>query len=257
MADSYSAWSTKKWKPSGSSLYKQYRAHLVTSASSTNTAYSVSAQARFQINSKATIESKYVNVSLGATGNSTTTLGTGHVGTNFDAGTTDVTGITKTYTWTKTHAAQTVTVTSGAWCNKKDFSPGQWLYASQSFTIPAKPSYAVTYDANGGTGAPSSQTKWYNESLTLSSEIPTSTGYTFSGWNTAADGSGTSYAPEATYTSDAAMILYAQWVKSNPTIKIKINSSWEDSVPYVKVNGEWISVDEAFVKVNGSWETVT
>src|SRR5699024_10520410 len=44
----------------------------------------------------------------------------------------------------------------------------------------------------------------------------TRTGYAFTGWNTAADGSGTSYADAADYTvtpatGDATVTLYAQW----------------------------------------------
>ena len=36
-------------------------------------------------------------------------------------------------------------------------------------------------------------------------------GYTFSGWNTAADGSGQSYSPGATFTINTNTVLYAQW----------------------------------------------
>lgn len=94
---------------------------------------------------------------------------------------------------------------------------GSGGYAGSSSTaqttvkIPAKTSYNVSYDANGGTGAPSDQTKWYGDALTLSSTHPTRTGYSFTGWNTAADGTGTSYASGASYTANAALALYAQW----------------------------------------------
>lgn len=83
--------------------------------------------------------------------------------------------------------------------------------AKTTVTIPAKTSYAVTYDANGGSGAPSSQTKWYGDTLKLSTTVPTRTLYSFTGWNTEADGSGTAYASGANYTSNAALTLYAQW----------------------------------------------
>ena len=71
--------------------------------------------------------------------------------------------------------------------------------------------YTVSYNANGGSGAPASQTKTYGVTLTLSSTTPTRTGYTFSAWNTAQNGSGTSYAPGGSYTANAAATLYAQW----------------------------------------------
>ena len=47
----------------------------------------------------------------------------------------------------------------------------------------------------------------------------TRSGYTFSGWNTAANGSGTAYANGATYSFSADITLYAQWtVTSTPVV---------------------------------------
>lgn len=94
---------------------------------------------------------------------------------------------------------------------------------SYSFTVPAITNYAVSYNANkpaeaSGTVAnvPASQTKYYGTNLTLSSTRPTLTNYTFTGWNTKADGTGTSYTPGATYSGNAALTLYAQWSANNP-----------------------------------------
>lgn len=78
--------------------------------------------------------------------------------------------------------------------------------------------YTVIYNANGGTGAPGNQTKTYGVDLTLSSTKPTRTGYTFSKWNTKADGSGTNYNSEAKYTGNANLTLYAQWTPNVLTI---------------------------------------
>lgn len=55
------------------------------------------------------------------------------------------------------------------------------------------------------------QTKTYGAPLTLSATKPTRAGHTFLGWNTKADGSGTSYAAGGSYTANAAATLYAQW----------------------------------------------
>ena len=82
--------------------------------------------------------------------------------------------------------------------------------ATATVTMPARPSWAVTYDANGGTGAPSSQTKYAGEALTLSKTAPTRAGHEFLGWATSAGGS-VVYAPGATYSRDAALKLYAVW----------------------------------------------
>lgn len=71
--------------------------------------------------------------------------------------------------------------------------------------------FTVTYDANGGSGAPAAQTKEAGTPLTLSSVEPVRSGYIFTGWNTEADGTGASYAMGAQYTMDAAVTMYAQW----------------------------------------------
>ena len=95
--------------------------------------------------------------------------------------------------------------------------------AKTTVTIPAKTSYTITYNANGGTGAPPNQTKWYGDALTLSTTVPTRTDYNFKGWNTAADGTGTySYNAGGSYPADrnGNVTLYAQWelAYARPTI---------------------------------------
>ena len=120
---------------------------------------------------------------------------------------------TGTYTVNRTHSQQQVTgdvriefgsvVYSGTTLGTRT--------GSEYVNVSALASYSVTYNANGGTGAPSAQTKWQGESLKLSSSIPTRANYNFTGWNTAADGSGTGYTAGQTYTGNAALALYAQW----------------------------------------------
>ncbi len=83
--------------------------------------------------------------------------------------------------------------------------------------------YTVAYNANGGTGAPANQTKTHGTNLTLSSAKPTRTGYTFNGWNTAKDGTGTSYAAGASYTANSAATLYAQWKANTYTVTFNAN----------------------------------
>ena len=56
--------------------------------------------------------------------------------------------------------------------------------------------------------------------MTLSTETPTRDGYTFTGWNTKTDGTGTSYAPGDSYTANEDVTLYAQWVANTPVIAI-------------------------------------
>ncbi|MBM4148578.1 MAG: hypothetical protein FJ224_05995 [Lentisphaerae bacterium] len=83
----------------------------------------------------------------------------------------------------------------------------------------APATYTVDYNANGATGGsvPASQTKTNGVALTLATNSGSlvKTGSTFSGWNTAADGSGTDYAESASYTVEAAVTLYAKWQTGN------------------------------------------
>lgn len=100
--------------------------------------------------------------------------------------------------------------------------------ASGSITVAAKTSYKIGYNANGGSGAPSQQTKWHGTNITLSTTKPTRTGYTFKGWATSASGS-VSYAAGASYTANAAVTLYAVWQAI--TYKVTYNANGGSGAP--------------------------
>jgi uncharacterized repeat protein (TIGR02543 family) len=93
--------------------------------------------------------------------------------------------------------------------------------------------YAVAYDANGGEGTMTDEPRRYDDPKPLSGNGFTKTGYTFLGWNTAANGSGTSYAEgyegNLTDTDGATARLYAQWTLNEYTIIY--NSNGGDSAP--------------------------
>ena len=72
-------------------------------------------------------------------------------------------------------------------------------------------SYSVTFNANGGTGTMSAQTFAHGVAGTLNANGFTRSGYSFTGWNEKADGSGKSYADKSSVTLTAALTLYAQW----------------------------------------------
>ena len=107
---------------------------------------------------------------------------------------------------------------------------------SGSTTVPALASYSVSYNANGGTGAPGSQTKYYGRTLTLSSTKPTRTGYTFKGWATSSDGS-VAYAAGASYTSNSSVTLYAIWEEH--CLTVNYYSNYAD---YCTLKGDAVSV---------------
>lgn len=94
-----------------------------------------------------------------------------------------------------------------------------------SVSVPAWPTYAVKYNANGGSGAPSAQTKVKGVALKLSTTKPTRTGYTFRGWATSSTATSPNgaYDPGDTYSADAALTLYAVWKANTYTIKFDAN----------------------------------
>ena len=97
------------------------------------------------------------------------------------------------------------------------------LTASGSISIAAKTSYTIKYNANGGSGAPSSQTKWYGTNITLSSETPKRSGYTFMGWGTSSSTSTRAYSPGDTYSSNASITLYAIWTATTYIVRFHAN----------------------------------
>ena len=70
--------------------------------------------------------------------------------------------------------------------------------------------YTISYNANGGSGEPSAQTKDGGIDMTISNTIPTRAHYVFAGWATTPDGD-VAYAAGASYSGNANTTLYAQW----------------------------------------------
>lgn len=117
-------------------------------------------------------------------------------------------------------ATKTVTVTFRNFNNDNGDSATKAINLSVS--VPAWTSYTVKYNANGGSGAPSSQTKWKDQTLKLSTTKPTRTGYSFQGWATSASG-GVAYAAGANYTANSAVTLYAVWKANTYTVSYNAN----------------------------------
>ena len=100
--------------------------------------------------------------------------------------------------------------------------------------------YTVSYNANGGTGAPAAQTKTYNVSLTLSSTVPTRTGYLFQGWATSSTGA-VAYQPSGSYTANASVTLYAIWKAANSTLSSVDNTNIGSSG-----TASWNKIDNSY-----------
>ena len=131
---------------------------------------------------------------------------------------------TKIGSWSKTYTRGTSSKTATAWGKASgiDVIPKS-VSVSKSVTIPAKPSYTVSYNANGGSGAPSSQKKWYGTTLKLSSTKPTRTGYTFLGWSTSSTATSATWSAGGSYTTNASDTLYAVWKANTYTVSYNAN----------------------------------
>ena len=96
--------------------------------------------------------------------------------------------------------------------------------------------YKITYNANGGSGAPGVQSYTYAASgtIALSSVKPTRTGYTFLGWSTNKSATTATYGAGAAYSKNIAkdVTLYAVW-KIN-TYKITYNANGGSGAPGVQ-----------------------
>lgn len=129
---------------------------------------------------------------------------------------------------TGNHAWDAGTVTTPATPGKAGVKTYTCTVCKQTKTesIAALPmTYTVSYDANGGSGAPAAQTKTQDVALTLSGTRPTRDGYTFLGWATSKTASSAQYQPGDTYTANAAATLYAVWEKNTPSIEEQLRAA--------------------------------
>ena len=109
--------------------------------------------------------------------------------------------------WTGTdlnEATKNVTIAQG--------STGDRTYTANWTPI----TYQIAFHANNGTGTMANQVFTYDVAQALTQNIFTRTGYTYEGWNTQADGSGTPYADKQeilnlTAENGAVIDIYAQW----------------------------------------------
>ena len=83
--------------------------------------------------------------------------------------------------------------------------------------------YTVTYNANGGTGAPGVQTVNATNTIKLSTVKPTRANYTFLGWSTNKGATAATYQAGGTYKDKKNITLYAVWRTNTYTITYNAN----------------------------------
>ena len=158
----------------------------------------------------------------GWSGTPTTTIGSKNINTTSNSSwSTTNQVLIGTYNKTYTKGTSATSGSASASYTSIEYGGGSGSKAV-SFSIPALASYSITYNANGGSGAPGKQTKWYGKNITFSSTKPTRTGYSFQGSATSASG-GVSYAPGASYTGNGNLTLYAVWKANTYTVSYNAN----------------------------------
>lgn len=138
--------------------------------------------------------------------------------------------ITRTVTYNRSTSAAThvingnVQVVGGAW------EGASTTYNNRlTITIPALPSYTITYNANGGSNAPATGKKWYNQAYTVSSTKPTRSGYTFVNWKISETGNTVGAGGTITANSNANYTLVAQWTANKFTLSYNANGGVQSS----------------------------
>lgn len=128
--------------------------------------------------------------------------------------------------------------------------PWTWTY-TKSITLFAQwkiNTYTVSYNANGGSGAPGSQTKTFGQALTLSGTKPTRPNYTFKGWSTNKSAVSAEYTAGGSYYTDSSVTLYAVWELAYWSPKI-------NNISLARCNSDGtLNSYGTYVKVVFNWE---
>lgn len=107
--------------------------------------------------------------------------------------------------------------------------------------------YTITYNANGGAGAPDTQQKLIGEDIVLTTDVPVMDGYQCIGWSKSASAMSVDYLPGSVYTVDADLTLYAVWRKDGVLFKSENGTiqqgrpamNGKSGVPWIRINGTW------------------
>ena len=136
---------------------------------------------------------------------------------------------TKTYQYDQRNKKYDEIPITPAKLHNADGSYTETANASVGTTIPyldgvwgGAANITVGFDANGGEGTMTTWTGKPNTSIDLPKNTFTRENYTFTGWNTKADGTGKGYADGANVSFDADTTLYAQWTQ-DPVITFDAN----------------------------------
>ena len=231
---------------SGSGNYRKGKIGIYTSISNTDKVTTVSVQVWFWTIYSCSDGTNNLYFDIGADATSATTLvGSASISHTVDSGsgwsTSNQTRIwNKTYSYNRRTSNQSCKIY--AKFNGIDIISGGTMYASTSVTIPKLATYTVSYNANGGRGAPSSQTKTQGQTLTLSSTKPTRTGYTFKGWTNTSSSTEVIWTAGGPYTINASRTLYAIWKANTYTVSYDANGGTGAPSSQTKTHGQTLTL---------------
>ena len=128
-----------------------------------------------------------------------------------------------------------------AWASTAAYEPGGLYHGKENVTLYAvwsEITYTVSYHANGGTGAPAAQTKYYGQALILRSAIPVRSNHEFLGWATDPSATVATYAAGGSYTANADVTLYAVWQRIPETYTVSYHANGGTDAPTAQIKIE-------------------
>ena len=189
----------------GSKVNNVWRAYMSYTVTTTPTQVIVNITSGLNIPNDGYTSSRSFNCTISGTGQPTVS---GSISSAKRVGVLTKAIKSATYTWNRASTAQTIAIKTVLKGGGKSTASSR----SESIYIPALEPVTITFNANGGLGTvPSAISTYVGVANTIPSNSLTRTGYTFNGWNTASDGSGTAYATGSTITPSGNVTLYAQW----------------------------------------------
>lgn len=123
---------------------------------------------------------------------------------------------------------------NGDYCSSKSASSHIWVSRMNW--------YDISYNANGGTGAPSGQTKWYDTALTLSSTKPSRTGHSFLGWSASRTATSPTWYAGGLYKDNVDRTLYAVWKPHTYNISYNANGGIDAPPNQTKTYGAPLTI---------------
>ena len=189
----------------GSKVNKVWRAYMTYTVTTTPTQVKVSITSGLNIPNDGYNSHRSFTCAISGTGQTTVS---GSIANKKYVGVLTKVIKSVTYTWNRASTAQTKTIKTVL----KGYGESTASSCSASISIPALAPATITFNANDGSGTvPSAISTYVGVANTIPSNSLTRPGYTFNGWNTASDGSGTAYATGSTITPSGDVTLYAQW----------------------------------------------